>query len=159
MTFLLLGRLILTPHIPHHHTKQFSYASVPIRAQLFSAQSFLSPHRQLSSASHSYHVRSCPVRVTSIHYLDNCPLLIFSFHSTYWFSRVRILGGNSLKGFFSSVCALTCTIWEVPKLLVVGSIYGKPVFINHNHDFSPWIIFRCLKKLWSQEKDATSHDS
>jgi len=39
------------------------------------------------------------------------------------------------------MCALINTIREAPKLLVVGSIHGKPVFIHHNMEKNLGMLF------------------
>jgi len=105
------------------------------------------------------HSRSCPLRDPSIHDTGSYPLSVLptkpavilcaaltsttptvvlwqSFHSTYWFSRLRVsgrhhIGAPNLKGVFSRVCAQTDPSRECLKSLVVGSIHGKPVFIHH----------------------------
>ena len=61
-------------------------------------RSFL-PRPHLSSARH-----------LSIRNPNNFPLPVFSFHSTYWFSRSRVLdryhiGAYNLKSVFSRVCS------------------------------------------------------
>ena len=88
-------RLFPNPHNtqPHYHTRQFSSASAPTHPQLSSVRSF---DHTGSYLCHFFLSRSQLSSVRHLHPLPQLSLLVFSFHSTYLFLRLRVLGRHQI---------------------------------------------------------------